>query len=89
MKDKMQDVPKVNITSEMISNSQTIKCECGGMVFTEKMIFKKLSALLSPSGKEEFLPLNAMICESCGKIPSIFDPTNIFPKELKATKLTI
>lgn len=89
MKDKMQDVPKVNITSEMIANSQTIKCECGGMVFTEKMIFKKLSALLSPSGKEEFLPLNAMICEKCGKIPTIFDQTNIFPKELKATKLTI
>ena len=75
---------KVTITPEIIQNSPTIKCECGGMVFTEKLVFKKMSALLSPSGQEEMFPLNAMVCDSCHKVPSIFDPNNMFPPELKA-----
>jgi hypothetical protein len=77
---------KVAITSEMVANAPTVTCDCGGIVFSEKLVFKKMSALISPSGKEEMFPLNAMICEKCGKVPSIFDPNDMFPKELKATK---
>ena len=75
---------RVTVTPEMILNSPTVTCECGGMVFTEKLVFKKLSALLSPNGQEELVPLNAMICENCGKVPGYFDPNNMFPPELKA-----
>ena len=75
---------RVTITPEIIQNSQTVKCECGGMVFTEKLVFKMMSPLLSPSGQAEMFPLNAMICDKCGKVPSVFDPNNMFPPELKA-----
>ena len=80
---------KVTITPEIIQNSPTVKCECGGIIFSEKMVFKKLSALISPSGQEEMFPLNAMVCEKCGKVPSIFDPNNMFPTELKAVASSI
>ena len=80
---------KVTITPEIIQNSSTIKCECGGIVFSEKMVFKKLSALISPSGQEEMFPLNAMVCEKCGKVPSVFDPNNMFPIELKTVASSV
>ena len=77
------------ITSDMIKNSQTIKCECGGILFTEKLTFKKLSAILSPTGKEEVIPMPVIICDDCGKVPSAFDPQLLVPKELKATTLKV
>jgi hypothetical protein len=72
------------ITPEMIRNSQTISCDCGGKIFEEKIIFKKLSAILSPSGKEEVIPMPVIVCMDCGLVPSAFDPQGIIPKELRA-----
>jgi len=74
------------ITPDMIKNSPNITCDCGGMLFTEKLFFKKISALLSGSGKEEVAPMPVMVCENCGAVPSVFDPQNILPEEIKAKK---
>ena len=81
---KTAGVQAPSITPEMIRNSKTIACECGGVLFEEKIIFKKLSAILSPSGKEETIPMPVMVCTKCGLIPAVFDPQNVIPKELKA-----
>ena len=74
------------VTTEMIKMSANVVCECGGMIFTEKMFFKKISALISHSGKEDLAPLPVLICDKCGKVPSIFDPQNVLPPEIKAVK---
>lgn len=74
------------ITGKMIMNSKTIECECGGKIFSEKLMFKKLSALTSPNGKEEMFPINLVVCEKCGKVPSVFNPGNVIPEELIAKK---
>jgi hypothetical protein len=75
------------ITTELIRNSITITCDCGGIIFSEKLIFKKISALLSPSGNEEIVPMPVMICDKCGKTSDVFDPNNVIPREIKTTKL--
>lgn len=76
------------VTLEMIKNSQYIECECGGKLFKEKLAFKKLSSILSPSGKEEFIPMPLMVCEKCGKVPSVFDPQGLAPEDFKIKKET-
>ena len=63
------------------------ECECGGMTFTSVLMFKRISALVSPSGKEENIPVEVYKCNDCGKVPG-FVNKNIpgFPEDLKATK---
>lgn len=75
------------ITPEMLRNSKTVKCgDCEGVIFSEKIIFKTISPIISRSGKEEILPMPVMVCEKCGKILSISDPYDILPEELKDKK---
>jgi hypothetical protein len=82
-----QDRIQMKVTSDMIRNSKSITCECGGMLFQEKIFFKILSALISPSGKEETIPMPVFVCTNCGKVPSIFDAQNILPEEIRAKSL--
>lgn len=75
---------QLKITPEMVKNGTHIKCEgCENLVFTEKVIFVKISAILSPSGKIEVIPMPIIMCDRCGKVSSIFDPQNLVPKQLK------
>ena len=74
------------LTADILKNSPNVTCECGGTIFVEKLFFKKISAIVSTSGHEELVPIPIMVCEKCGKVPSIFDPGNILPDEIKAKK---
>lgn len=74
------------ISAEAIKNAQQVKCDCGGIVFNEKLTFKKISKILSPTGKEEMVPMPIIVCDKCELVPSVFDPQNMIPKELKANK---
>lgn len=78
---------QLKITPEMVKNGTHIKCEgCENLVFTEKVIFVKISAILSPSGKMEVIPMPIILCDKCGKVSQIFDPQNLVPKQLKVVK---
>jgi len=73
------------LTQEMVKNAQDLKCDnCGGVLFSEKLTFKKISAILSPTGKEELVPMPVVVCEECGLVSDIFDPNGLVPKVLKA-----
>jgi hypothetical protein len=82
-----QNGMKMQVTPDMIKSSKTVECDCGGMLFQEKVFFKMLSSLISPSGKAELVPMPVFVCTSCGKVPSIFDSQNILPEEVKAKKI--
>jgi hypothetical protein len=78
-----QQMQSPNISIDTIKNSTVVECECGSKLFVEKMIIKKISPLVSPTGREEFMPIPLMVCEKCGKMPSILDSSNLIPKEFK------
>lgn len=86
MVEQSQGQPRINLTPQMIKNATTVTCDCGGNIFTEKLVFKKMSAILSPTGKEEVIPMPVVVCEECGKVPTVFDKDGILPKEVKAKK---
>jgi hypothetical protein len=53
-----------------ISKADTIVCEeCGNASFIQAFFLKKLSALMSPTGKESIVPMQVFSCGNCGTIP--------------------
>jgi uncharacterized Zn finger protein len=59
-----------------LNQATDIQCSsCGNKFFHEVTFFKKISALLSPTGKEAILPIPTYACLECGNINSEFLPT--------------
>ena len=53
-----------------ISKTDTIVCEeCGNVSFIQAFFLKKVSALVSPTGKEAIVPIQVFSCGNCGAIP--------------------
>ena len=55
---------KININLGEMPN---VVCECGNMFFMSIFLVKKISALQSPTGKEELMSIPLMVCKNCGK----------------------
>lgn len=61
----------MNPTQMNVSYDQTdpIKCEkCGGEAFVPAFLLRKVSALVSPTGKETVLPIQLFACAHCNHI---------------------
>lgn len=58
-----------------LADAEDIVCEeCGSKVFTMVFLLKKISALLSPTGKEENVPVQTIACHKCGHVNKQFLP---------------
>jgi uncharacterized Zn finger protein len=58
-----------------LSQTQEIKCdECGSSAFHPAFLLRKVSALISPTGKETVIPIQVFACDSCGHINEEFMP---------------
>jgi len=69
-----KDQPNSKVKLNM-SDLKDIICEnCEGKIFREATMFKKLSALLSPTGKEQVIPIPVFRCDDCGHINAGFLP---------------
>ena len=68
----MNQNPQVNINPDDLVD---VVCEhCGNQTFTMAFLFKKISAVLSPNGKESMIPLQIYKCDECGHINKEFLP---------------
>ncbi len=48
--------------------------ECGDQYFRQVMMIKRLSPIVSPSGKEQFIPMPIFRCDACGHVNDVFIP---------------
>ena len=70
--------PQMNID---FSQTSPEFCEsCKNDTFIPAFKIRKLSALLSPAGKETMIPINVFACNKCGHINDAFLPKE-FDKE--------
>lgn len=67
---------------DITQTSATTCNSCGKEAFQEAVILRKISALLSPTGKEGFVPIQVFACISCGHVNNDF-----LPKELRKGKI--
>ena len=84
-----ENEPRIPLSVEMIKQSKNLTCDCGGILFREGVIIKKISQFISPTGKEERFPLEVLICENCGKVPSELNVQKLLPEEVIAKKIEL
>jgi len=57
-----------------MSQTTSIKCEkCENSTFKQTLLIRKLSALVSPNGQEQYVPIAVFACEKCGHVNSEFE----------------
>ncbi len=60
-------------------------CDCGGMIFEEKVMFKRISGILTGQPEAQHVPVQVIVCTTCNKIPSfIHSKLPEIPAEIKA-----
>jgi hypothetical protein len=58
-----------------LNNATDLACSaCGNKFFNEVTFFKKISALLSPTGQAGLVPIPAYACTACGNVNEEFLP---------------
>ena len=55
-----------------LSKEPWLTCNGGESLFEASIMFKRLSPIVSPTGKEELIPMDVIVCKKCGKIPQFF-----------------
>ena len=69
----MKPLPKANVQVDL-SEADTMKCQsCENPVFIQGYIIKKISAILSPTGKEVIAPIQVFNCGNCGEMLPLAD----------------
>mgnify|MGYP003115450012 FL=1 len=64
--------PPINIKPGDLKDIVCESCEC--KYFRQVNAFKRVSALISPSGKEQIVPIPTFRCDDCGFINDEFRP---------------
>ena len=60
----------MELEAKYILNAPNAVCpKCGSKFFTEVVVLKKLSAIISPTGKPDFYPIPLFVCQKCGAVP--------------------
>ena len=69
-----QQPPRTNINVRL-DDLTDVKCDdCGGEYFRAAMLMKRLSPLVSPTGKEQIVPIQIYRCDDCGHVNEVFIP---------------
>lgn len=56
--------------NKMVLEAPNVTCECGCKTFVQVSVLKKISALISPTGRQEVVEIPLYQCSKCGKIPA-------------------
>ena len=58
-----------------LKDTSDVACEqCDHKLFTQLMMFKNLSAVMSPTGEESLIPIQVFACNDCGHVNKQFIP---------------
>jgi hypothetical protein len=69
-----------------LSQAPWLECSDKNTLFESKVLFKKISPLVSPSGKEELVPIEVIVCTKCGKVPRFFyEKAKDVPEEIRSS----
>ena len=72
---QMPPAPSQNPGKVDIKQTSEIRCEeCSSNLFIPAFYMRKLSALVSPEGKDTIIPIQTFCCGNCGHINKEFIP---------------
>lgn len=64
-----------NVNVDLSAASDVSCSKCGCVTFREVAFIKRVSALVSPTGKEAMVPIGTFACSLCNHVNDEFDPT--------------
>ena len=68
----MKPLPQQQVQIDL-SDADTMKCQkCENSIFIQGYVIKKISAIVSPTGKEQIIPVPTYRCDDCGYINEEF-----------------
>lgn len=60
----------MELEAKHILTAPNVACpNCGSKLFAEAVVLKKLSPIISPTGKEELYPIPVYACVKCQTVP--------------------
>lgn len=65
----MENIGNPTINYGAVIDSPTIVCECGCKTFAPAAILKKVSKIVTMTGRDEIVDIPVYVCTKCGKIP--------------------
>ena len=69
MKPLPQQQPQIDL-----SDAETMTCQkCNNKIFIQGYVIKRISAIVSPTGKEMIAPVQVFNCGNCGEILPLAD----------------
>jgi predicted nucleic acid-binding Zn ribbon protein len=64
--------PQLNVN---LSDAPYLECEeCGGKVFEERMMIKKISRFMTGGDQDSIVPIPVISCAKCGHVNEMFKP---------------
>ena len=64
----MKPLPQQQVKIDL-SDADTMKCQkCENSIFIQGYVIKKISAIVSPTGKEVIAPIQVFNCGNCGEM---------------------
>ena len=78
----------------IILDSPNVVCdECGSKLFKPAYVLKKVSSLVSSSGRQEIMEIPLFVCAKCGKLPKEYaenaNAMKIFGEDTKEEKKSV
>jgi len=62
--------PPIQNTNISMADTEAFTCDdCSNAVFIPAVFLRRLSPLMSPTGKEAMIPVQVYSCGNCGKVP--------------------
>jgi hypothetical protein len=72
---RQQSPPQQKIDPSLAESVSCEKCDCTR--FSVTFFVKKISALVSPTGKSQLFPIQTFQCYECGHINKELDPNDL------------
>ncbi len=64
----MKPLPQQQVQVDL-KDADTMKCQsCENSIFIQGYVIKKISAIVSPTGKEVIAPIQVFNCGNCGEM---------------------
>ena len=72
----MDDQPsQVSLKASHLAQAESVTCDsCGNHTFVGVMMMKRISPIISPTGKEAVVPIQTFACNACGFVNKQFLP---------------
>ena len=71
----MEDQPTATINESHLAQAESVSCEhCANQTFVAVMMMKRISPIISPTGKEAVVPIQTFACNACGFVNKEFLP---------------